>query len=77
MPIKEFVKNLFLSGDIKRVFNRVLDDVEREAIKNILERSKGNVSDTALFLGIERSTLVKKIKKLGLSEFTQRRAEAK
>jgi len=43
-----------------------LKDVEREAIKAILEQTNGNRSQSAKRLGIARQTLLNKIKEYGL-----------
>lgn len=44
-----------------------VDAFERDYIKAAISRNSGNMTDTARELGIERSHLYKKIKKLGLS----------
>ena len=44
-----------------------LDNFERDFIKAAISRNNGNMTDTARELGIERSHLYKKIKKLGLN----------
>jgi DNA-binding NtrC family response regulator len=43
-----------------------LSDVERAVIAATLRRSEGNVKETALVLGIDRSTLYDKLKKYGI-----------
>jgi sigma-54 dependent transcriptional regulator, flagellar regulatory protein len=43
-----------------------LMDIERDYIQQALERSQGNVSKTARLLGLQRTTLIEKINKLGL-----------
>ena len=45
-----------------------LADVERQAIADALERSGGNLTDAARALGIHRSTLHRKLERLGLRE---------
>jgi DNA-binding NtrC family response regulator len=44
-----------------------LDNCERDFIKTAIARNSGNMTDTARELGIERSHLYKKIRKLGLN----------
>ena len=43
-----------------------LDEIEREAIKRALERTRGNVSGAARYLRITRQTLIYRMKKHGL-----------
>lgn len=43
-----------------------LEDIERDAIKNALINSKGNISSAALELGISRTTIWRKMKKYGM-----------
>ncbi|MFO0924913.1 MAG: sigma 54-interacting transcriptional regulator [Pirellulales bacterium] len=47
-------------------WNRSLEDVEREHILAVLEANHGHKSKTASILGIERSTLDRKLKKYGI-----------
>ena len=41
-------------------------DIERDFIQQALERSQGNVSKASRLLGLQRTTLIEKINKLGL-----------
>ena len=45
---------------------RYVHDVERELIRHALERTGGNKNKAAQLLGIKRTTLVEKAKRLGL-----------
>jgi DNA-binding NtrC family response regulator len=47
-----------------------LDEVEKAHISRILDRTQGNISQTASLLGIDRSTLYAKIKKYDLGSHT-------
>jgi two-component system nitrogen regulation response regulator GlnG len=51
------------TGDI---YHTVLDEVERLLLQVILEETKGNQLQTASLLGINRNTLRKKIRQLGV-----------
>ncbi len=48
------------------LYDLVLNQIEKPLIKTVLIHSKNNQSKAALFLGISRSTLRKKISKLEL-----------
>ena len=43
-------------------------EIERSLIKEALLRSEGNVSKSARLLSVQRTTLIEKINKFGLSE---------
>jgi sigma-54 specific flagellar transcriptional regulator A len=43
-------------------------EIERTLIKQALGKAKGNVSKTARLLNLQRTTLIEKINKYGLSE---------
>ncbi len=49
-------------------FNRTLEEVEAEHIRNVLTNVGGNITKAAKILGIDRKTLRKKIKKIKGSE---------
>ncbi|MBS0208457.1 MAG: sigma 54-interacting transcriptional regulator [Planctomycetes bacterium] len=51
-----------------------LDDLERQHILATLKATRGNKSQAAQMLGIERSTLDRKIRRYNLAEFTPGRA---
>lgn len=46
--------------------------VERAAIENMLNSTSGSVTSAATYLGINRTTLVMKMKRLGLVEFKEK-----
>ena len=47
-----------------------LSEIERALIQQALAEAKGNVSQTARLLGLQRTTLIEKINKHGLSNST-------
>lgn len=56
-----------LSGEVsdKLVTSGTLDDVERNAIAEALEKSEGNLTSAARYLGITRQTLYRRMDKYG------------
>ena len=55
-------------GDVDAETGKLsLDEMERQHIARILASERGNISNTARVLGINRTTLYHKIKKYGLS----------
>lgn len=55
-----------------KLYRFILQAVEKPLIENVLDRAKGNQSEAAKALGINRNTLHSKIKKLGI-EVTRRK----
>lgn len=53
---------------------RTLEEVERDYIREVLERVRGNQSEAARLLGLNRSTLRWRLKKLGLAPPPRKRA---
>jgi transcriptional regulator of acetoin/glycerol metabolism len=49
-----------------KTFHHYMDDIERESLSRILTETEGNISAAARYLGISRTTLVMKIKRLNL-----------
>jgi sigma-54 specific flagellar transcriptional regulator A len=45
-----------------------LVDIEKRIIQQALNKANGNVSQTARLLSLQRTTLIEKINKYGLSE---------
>jgi len=60
----DFKKLQFHGKDLRDI----LSEVEGEIIKTTLRDTDGNISAAARFLGLERTTLRMKIKKLGLED---------
>ncbi|MBS7525944.1 sigma 54-interacting transcriptional regulator [Fusibacter paucivorans] len=64
-----FIRNCFqrqLNDDLKDPFDQTLAAIERQAIEMALKRNDGNRTKAALALGIDRTTLVRKIKLLSI-----------
>jgi Fis family transcriptional regulator len=51
-----------------RVYDMVLREVEEPLFRAVLDYAAGNQSQAAVILGINRGTLRKKLRELGLSE---------
>jgi two-component system C4-dicarboxylate transport response regulator DctD len=49
----------------------VVDDLERDLIRNTLERHRGNISETARSLGLTRRGLYLKLRRLGLDTVSE------
>ena len=56
----------WVNSETPIIVNRPLDEIEREAILSTLEATRGNKSETARRLGINRKTLHKKLKNYGV-----------
>lgn len=67
--------NQLIEKDI--YFEEALGEFQRRFIKNILERTNGNLSKAAKALGIHRNTLSRKIVTLGLDHQPKHRARAR
>ena len=57
---------LFLKGKEGRIYQVMLEAMERSLIQNSLKITFGNQLKTAKLLGINRNTIRTKIKKLGI-----------
>ena len=51
---------------IDKPYNEMVDDFERKILSTALKKAKGNVSEASSLLGVNRSTLNYKLKKLGI-----------
>jgi len=51
-----------------RLYDLVLREVEEPLFRTVLDYSKGNQSRAAVILGINRATLRKKLRELGLAD---------
>ena len=63
--IESLVQQKIQSGE-SDVYDVVIERVERELITQVLEATQGNQAEAAGILGITRTTLRNKIKKLGI-----------
>ena len=62
--------------NIKELRLQVLDEFDRRWISEALEKSRGNISAAAKFLGLDRKNLTKRMKDLGLNDNSQRKSAA-
>ena len=53
--------------DIDVIRRRVVDDIERDLIRDMMTRHRGNISETARRLGMHRRTLARKLEKRRLT----------
>ena len=56
----------FCNDEKGNIYPLIVSEVERCVISSVLKETKGNYFRTAKSLGISRSTLYRKIKKLGI-----------
>jgi transcriptional regulator of acetoin/glycerol metabolism len=49
-----------------RTYKDFVEDIERETLKNVLCETNGNVSEAGRLLGLERTTLLMKARRLGV-----------
>ena len=59
---------LAIASDIRKTLKEALEEPERQIILRVLKENHYNRNETAEWLGINRTTLYKKMKKLGLEE---------
>ena len=64
--ISNFVKLTLLNGQDRKLYETVMLEVERPLIETTLEITRGNQLQAAKILGINRNTLNKKVKELGI-----------
>lgn len=68
--VKQALKNYFaqLNGqDGNNLYKLVLAEVEQPLLDMVMQYTRGNQTRAALFMGINRGTLRKKLKKYGMS----------
>ena len=63
--LKETVRDA-VAQEHETLYDEIIDAVDRTLIKCILEEVEDNQTKSAKFLGISRTTLLQKIKKLGI-----------
>lgn len=59
---------LAIASDIRKTLKEALEEPERQIILRVLKQNNFNRNETAEWLGINRTTLYKKMKKLGLED---------
>lgn len=59
---------LAVNSEIRQTLKEALEEPERQIILRVLKKNNFNRNETAEWLGINRTTLYKKMKKLGLEE---------
>lgn len=59
---------LAVASDIRKTLKEALEEPERQIILRVLKQNNFNRNETAEWLGINRTTLYKKMKKLGLED---------
>jgi DNA-binding NtrC family response regulator len=61
-----------VSAPVGRQSKRLtLDEIENQAIVNMLQETRGNIKEAASNLGVDRSTLYDRIKRFGLPRFSE------
>ncbi|QCI25033.1 DNA-binding transcriptional regulator Fis [Buchnera aphidicola (Rhopalosiphum padi)] len=69
--IKKSLENYFLHLDnskcVSNLYQLVLSELERPLLDIIMQHTRGNQTRAALIMGINRSTLRKKLKRYGMN----------
>jgi DNA-binding NtrC family response regulator len=65
LPNPESVKGAFKKGD-QIALKDYIGQLEQIIISDALEANAGNISQTAKALGMQRTTLIERLKRLGL-----------
>ncbi|MEC9092090.1 MAG: sigma-54 dependent transcriptional regulator [Planctomycetota bacterium] len=66
--LRQSTTPLAVTSDIRKTLKEALEEPERQIILRVLKQNHYNRNETAEWLGINRTTLYKKMKKLGLEE---------
>ncbi|MBD62487.1 MAG: Fis family transcriptional regulator [Gammaproteobacteria bacterium] len=73
-PISKIIKNESLSyiskmngQGVSNLHDLFISEVEKSLIATVLNHLNGNVTKTASYLGINRGTLIKRIKEYGIT----------
>ncbi len=61
----EEIKKMILKGK-KNIYIKLMEDAEKIIIKEVLKHTKGNISESAKYLGIHRNTIHRKIEELNI-----------
>ncbi|HHG73765.1 MAG TPA: sigma-54-dependent Fis family transcriptional regulator [Persephonella sp.] len=65
--IRKEVSEMFTKGK-KNIYTKIVEDVEKVVIEEVLKYTKGNISEASKYLGIHRNTVHKKIEELNISK---------
>lgn len=69
--IKKSLENYFLNLDnskcVSNLYQLVLSELEKPLLDIIMQHTRGNQTRAALIMGINRSTLRKKLKRYGMN----------
>ncbi len=52
-----------------QLYDFVLSEMEQPLLEVVMAKTRGNISKAALFLGLNRATLRKKLRKYGLNDY--------
>ena len=64
--ISNIIDDYFYSADRERVYDYIINEIEKIVIMKALERSYGNQVAAARMLGVHRNTLNSKIRKFNI-----------
>ena len=62
----ERLEDFFYTGKEGDLYKAFISEMEKPLIENVLKKTRGNQSETARILGLNRNTLHKKIKSLNI-----------
>ncbi|WP_456465401.1 sigma-54-dependent transcriptional regulator [Persephonella sp.] len=65
--IRKEVSEMFTKGK-KNIYTKIVEDVEKVVIEEVLKYTKGNISEASKYLGIHRNTVHKKIEELNINK---------
>ncbi len=65
--LRKEVSDMFTKGK-KNIYTKIVEDVEKVVIEEVLKYTKGNISEASKYLGIHRNTVHKKVDELNLNK---------
>ncbi len=65
--IRKEVSEMFTKGK-KNIYTKIVEDVEKVVIEEVLKYTKGNISEASKYLGIHRNTVHKKVEELNINK---------
>ena len=74
--LRRFYAKTAQTVELTNVYDAVIDEVERRLIAVTLEAAQGNRLKTARILGLNRNTLLKKMRRLNLDDKMVEKKEA-